>query len=181
MDTAKIEPQNDRIDLQDKLQPWHIVAVAVLGICAFKPELIWVVAGMGIAGYVAWSIAEKNRIAREAAARVASWANICGAQVVQSYDPNEGPDVVAERAKQWRENLRMSGNIYWQEIPIIEYPFQPMIFGLGQLTYAWDIYQRMVGEKRHTENLKWVEGKCPIELRGAVLSQILPAPKTEEI
>lgn len=181
MDAANQTPHTNHTSLLGELKPWHIAVAIPLAICAIFPVMALVFIACAVVGYIVWSMAEKQRMAREAAARVASWANICGAQVVQSYDPNEGPDVVSERAKQWRENLRISGNTYWQDIPIIEYPFQPMIFGLGELTYAWDIYQRMVGEKRHTENQKWVDGKCPKELRGAVLSQILPAPKQEEI
>lgn len=133
----------------------------------------------GVVGLIVWHVAEKQRVAREEAARVGACANVCGAQVIDSRTPYEGADIVKQRAAQWRKDLEASGNRYWDKIPIIEYPFMPMIYGVGQLTYAWDIYRREVGEKQHQENLKWAE-KAPSELRGAILTQILPTARQEE-
>lgn len=133
-----------------------------------------------IVGWFVWSIQDKSQKAREAAARVAACANVCCPQVVFSTTPYESPAEVSERAKRWREDLKASGNLYWEIIPIIEYPFNPMIYGVGQLTFAWDIYRRQAGEVQHNENIKWVEGKCPTQLKGSVLSQIVGRPEPTE-
>ncbi len=133
----------------------------------------------GLVGFVVWHVSEKQRTAREEAARVGACANVCGAQVIDSKTPYEGADIVAQRAAQWRKDLEASGNRYWDKIPVIEYPFMPMIYGIGQLTYAWDIYRREVGEKQHQANLEWAE-KAPKELRSAILTQMLPAARQEE-
>jgi len=173
-DAAIPQPQDDRTTLLQEVPP---------GVWLAGAWLIWAMihwqsaVPAAVIGYAVWNVSEKQRVAREAAARVGSCANISCPQVVFSMSPYEPPASVSARAAQWREDLRLSGNIYWKEIPIIEYPYDPMIYGVGQLTYAWDIYRRMVGEVQHNENMKWVEGKCPKELRGAVLSQIIGQPE----
>lgn len=177
IDAANAQPHNDRTTLLQEVPP---------GVWATVIWLVWVALHWqsaipcAVVGYIVWTISEKQRVARESAARVGACANISCPQIVSSITPYESPESVAQRAKQWREDLRASGNIYAELIPIVEHPFNPMIYGVGQLTYAWDIYKRMVGEVQHQENIKWVEGKCPRELRGAVLSQIIgQAPNTE--
>jgi len=167
---ANQQPHNHRSTLQQEVPPWVWIVGGWLVWAAFHWQSAIPAA---VIGYVVWTLKEKERIAREAAARVGACANISCPQVIFSNTPYESPESVAQRAAQWREDLRASGNIYAEQIPIIEFPFNPMIYKVGQLTYAWDIYRRNAGEKQHNENIKWVEGKCPKELRGAVLSQII--------
>lgn len=170
VDAANATPHNDHTTLLQEVPPW----VWMLGAWA-----VWLLVHpysalpSAVIGYAVWTISEKQRIAREAAARVGACANVSCPQVVESKTPYESPAEIQKRCDQWREDLRASGNIYAEQIPIIPYPFNPMIYGVGELTYAWDKYRRMVGEVQHQENIKWVEGKCPKELRGAVLSQII--------
>lgn len=172
---ANNTPQESRIWLHE-VPAW----MWVLGAWLFWAAIHWQSAiPAGAVGLVVWNVLEKQRKAREEAARVGACANVCGAQIVCSSTPYEGADIVAQRAAQWRKDLEASGNIYWDKIPIIEYPFMPMIYGVGQLTYAWDIYRREVGEKQHQANLDWVD-KAPKELRGAILTQMLPAARQEE-
>jgi len=167
---ANQQPHNHRSTLQQEVPPWVWIVGGWLVWAAFHWQSAIPAA---VIGYVVWTLKEKERIAREAAARVGACANISGVQIVDAKTPYESPVEIQKRCEQWREDLRASGNIYAEVIPIIPYPFNPMIYGVGELTYAWDKYRRMVGEVQHQENIKWVEGKCPKELRGAVLSQII--------
>lgn len=174
MDAANSQPQTGRTTLLQEVPP----GIWMAGLWLMWAMIHWQSAvPAAVIGYAVWSISEKQRTAREAAARVGACANISCPQVVFSVTPYESPAAVSARAAQWREDLRASGNIYAEQIPIIEYPFNPMIYGVGQLTFAWDIYRRMAGEVQHQENIKWVEGKCPKELRGSVLSQIIGQPE----
>lgn len=162
------------------LHPWHIIVLVALGACALKPDLIWVIAGMGIAGYAVWVASEKKRIARENAARLSAVVNLCAPVVVPSMWITEDVNSVAERAAQMKQDLKDSGNPYADIIPVIAYPYTPMLFQVGQLSMSWAIYQRMVGEQIHMENLKWYEGKdCPAQLKAIFASQVMPAPKIE--
>lgn len=171
---ANSQPHNARTTLLQEVPPSVWMAGAWLIWVAFHWQSAVPAA---VIGYAVWSISEKNRVARESAARVGACANISAPQVVFSMTPYESPESVAQRAKQWRDDLRASENHYADLIPIIEYPFNPMIYGVGQLTYAWDIYRRQCGEVQHNENLKWVDGKCPKELRPYVLAQIIGRPE----
>ena len=176
-DAANSVPHNTRTTLLQEVPPWVWMVFAWFVWAFIHPQSAIPAA---VIGYAIWHIKEKERTARESAARVGACANVSCPQVVFSMTPYESPAIVSARATQWREDLRASGNIYAEQIPIIEYPFNPMIYGVGELTYAWDIYRRQAGEKQHQENRKWVEGKCPKELRGAVLSQIIgQAPQPE--
>ena len=176
IDGANTPQHQTRSTLQQEVPIWVWLVGAWLVWVAFHWQSAVPAA---VIGYSVWSISEKNRIAREAAARVGACANISAPQVVFSNTPYESPESVAQRAAQWREDLRVSGNHYAELIPIIPYPFNPMIYGVGQLTYAWDIYRRQCGEVQHNENLKWVDGKCPRELRPYVLSQIIGRPEMD--
>jgi len=173
---AKTASHNDRSILQE-VPAWAWIVLAWLGWLAFHPVTALTAAGVGL---VVWRVAEKYREGREYAARVGACANITGAQVIASVAPYESPYEVSKRAKQMREDLRAAGNRYAELIPIIEYPFQPMIFGVGELTHAWDIYRRMCGEKQYQANMEWAE-KCPPEIRGALLTQIIGQPEQETI
>lgn len=172
--TANVQPHS----ALSGLQPWHILVLVALGACAFKPDLIWAIGGMAIAGWVVWSMAEKKRIARENAARLSAVVNLCAPVVVPSMWITEDIESVAARAAQMKQDLKDSGNPYADIIPVIAYPYTPMLFQVGQLSMSWAIYQRMVGEQIHMENLKWYEGKdCPPQLKAIFASQVMPAPK----
>lgn len=165
-----------------ELHPWHIGVLVALGVCALKPDLILPFIGMGIAGYVVWTMAEKKRIARENAARLSAVMNLCAPVVVPSMWITEDVNSVAERAAQMKQDLKDSGNPYAAIIPVIAYPYSPMLFKVGQLSMSWAIYQRMVGEQIHLENMKWYEGNiCPAQLKAIFGSQVMPAPKIETL
>lgn len=177
IDAANSAPHQDHTGFLQEIPPWVWLVFVWFVWAAFHWQSAVPAA---IIGGLVWNVSEKQRVAREAAARVGACANISCPQVIFSMTPYESPASVSARAAQWREDLKASGNIYADQIPIIEFPFNPMIYGVGQLTYAWDIYRRNAGEKQHQENIKWVEGKCPKELRGAVLSQIIGQPEQTE-
>ena len=162
------------------LQPWHFFVLLALGVCAIKPALAWPIAGMAIAGYVVWVASEKKRVARENAARLSAVMNLCAPVVVPSMWITEDILSVNARAAQMKQDLIDSGNPYAGIIPVIPFPYEPMLFQVGQLSMSWAIYQRMIGERVHMENLKWHEGKdCPAQLKAIFASQVMPAPKIE--
>ncbi len=161
----------------------HIGIAAALAGCAvlvnFYPQAVLGIAGAGIAAWAAWTAAEKKREAREAQARAASYANICGPVVIASMHPNETVEEVRARAAEFKEELRKSGNAYWNQIPVLAYPYQPMIYGVGQLSAAWNIYQRQAGDYQHTQNQAWAN-ECPDQLKALFLSQVMPQPAQTE-
>ena len=164
--------------IASELQPWHILVFIALAICAISPKMvIWVLITAGV-GYAVWRKAEKERIARENAARLSAIANHCAPIVVATRWITEDVNSVAERVAQIKQDLKDSGNPYASIIPVIPYPYSPMLFEVGQLAMSWAIYERMVGEQRHMENLKWYEGNiCPPQLKAIFASQVMPAPK----
>jgi hypothetical protein len=179
-----MEAQKDFKELQKAgIGIAHIAIGGGLAACAvlvnFYPQAVLFIAGAGIAAWAAWTAAERKREAREAAARAASYANICGPVVIQSIHPNETVDEVRARAAEFKDQLRISGNAYWNQIPVIAYPYQPMIYGPGQLAVAWNIYQRQAGDFQHTQNQAWAN-ECPEQLRGLFLSQVMPQPAQTE-
>lgn len=176
--------QNSSKSLQkDGLKQWHIVAVMVavlLLVCLnIWPQYTYAVIGaLALAGGVAWytwGIAERVREQREEAARAWSYANMCGPVLIMSSHPNETVEEVHERAAKFRRQLELSGNHYHRQIPFVVYPYNPMLFGQGQLTMSWNVYQRMAGEQLHKENLIWAD-TCPAELKPIFLSQVMPQP-----
>jgi len=172
--TANVQPHSAGFELH----AWHIIVAILLGVCALKPSLFWPMVGMGVAGAAVWMFAEKKRIARENAARLSAVVNLCAPVIVPSMWITEDVESVAARAKQMKQDLKDSGNPYADIIPVIAYPYTPMLFQVGQLSMSWAIYQRMVGEQIHMENLKWYEGKdCPPKLKAIFASQVMPAPK----
>lgn len=160
-----------------QIPPLAYVITAGLGIAAFgiaaNPGLIWAVLLGGAGLGAGWLLAEKKREAREAMARAAGFANVCGPVVIGSIHPLETVDELLERVAFFREQLRLSGNLYAEKIPVIAHPYRPMIYGPGQLTMAWNIYQRQVGETQHLENERWRNGQCPVELRAVFQSQVM--------
>lgn len=177
------EVQNDFKAIQKAgIEPLHIAIGGGLALCAvlvnFYPQVVLFLAVAGAAAWAAWTAAERKREAREAAARAYSYANICGPVVITSMHPNETVGEVQARAAEFREQMRIGGNPYWLQIPVLAYPYQPMIFGTGQLTAAWNIYQRLAGEYQHTQNMEWAE-KAPAQLKSIFLSQVMPQPAAQ--
>lgn len=172
MEAANTSPHNNRTSLLQELPPWALPTIAFLIWACIHP---YSAIPAGIAGYVFHRIGEANRIAREEAARAASFANICGPVVVGSIHPGETVDEVANRVADFKHRIKISGNLYADKIPVIAHPYAPMIYGYGQLTAAWNIYLREVGERQHQENIKWAESGCPKELRTLFLSQVMPS------
>lgn len=123
---------------------------------------------------------EKEAELKEARSRAAAYANMIGPIVVGSDNPEENVYLVAEKAKAWREKLQLSGNPYADKLPIIEYPYSPMIYSVGQLSAGWSIYCKELAERQHRANLEWYEGKCPQELKALFASAVLPPIKQPE-
>lgn len=175
--SAKPPSQPTRIPLQFIAV---FIVVALLGVLYMAyPEGIIYLAVAFVSGLFAWNYADKIRMQREAQARADAFATICGPVLISSNDPVETVEEVQARADEFREQLRLSGNYYAEDIPIVVYPYSPMLFGVGQLTAAWCLYQRLAGERLHEANLMWAEN-CPVQLRPIFLSQVMPAPKKEE-
>ena len=174
--SANTTPQTTRISLQFIAV---FIVVALLGVMYFAcPEVIVYLVIAFVSVSFALNYAEKVRAQREAQARADAFATICGPVLIMSNSPVETVEDVQARADEFREQLRLSGNLYAEEIPIVVYPYSPMLFGVGQLTAAWCLYQRLSGEKLHAENILWAE-TCPTQLRPIFLSQVMPAPKEE--
>ena len=182
--------QNDHKTLQETgIKPHHIAIAGGLAFVALAtsiwPDYAYHILGalltVALAVFYTWHIAEKLRIRREEQARAWSFANVCGPVLVSSFSPNETVEEVQARAAEWRRQLELSANPYWREIPLVVYPYQPMLFGQGQLSMSWNVYQRMAGEQLHNENLLWAQS-CPNELKPIFLSQVMPQPaqKTEQ-
>jgi hypothetical protein len=172
--------QNNRKSLQENpvALAGTIILLIVSGLAMWKPVILLFLAVAIGGGVVAWHLAEKRRLLRESAARAAAYANICGPVVIASQHPAETVNEVRARADEFREQMRLSGNPYWLQIPVVAYPFEPMLFGVGQLTAAWNLYQRLAGEKQHAENLVWAD-RCPAQLKAIFLSQVMPSPQTD--
>ncbi len=177
--------ENSKSLQEGGVKPLHIaIAAGLLALCfvvTFYPKIVLWLLVAGVAAWAAWSAAEKKREAREAAARAAAYANICGPVVIPSMHPGETVTEVQIRADEFKEQMRIGGNPYWLQVPVIPMPYQPMLYGVGQLTAAWNIYLREVGERQHVENLKWAE-HCPAQLKPIFLSQVMPQPaQTTEV
>ena len=168
-ESAKQQLQNSSKSLQQMA-----LALALLvgvGLYVLYPIAILYLALLGAGGAVAWHFAEKKAAYREAQARADSYANICGPVLVSSIHPRETVEEVQARAAEFKQQMELSGNPHWQKIPVIIYPYQPMLYGPGQLSAGWNIYQRTASEQLHNENLRWAES-CPQELRALFLSQV---------
>lgn len=176
--SAKEGLQNDRKSLQIAIA---IAGAGVLLILASNyVDGVWISVGVGaaVAGIV-WKLAEQLRERREAEARAMSFAYITGPVLVASNHPAEPVNEVTARAAEFREQLRLSGNAYAEQIPIVCFPYQPMIYGVGQLTSAWNIYQREASEHLHAKNLQWAN-ECPEPLKPIFLTQVMPQPPQQQ-
>lgn len=157
-----------------------LALLAGIGLYIVYPMAILYIGLVTLGVLVAWHFAEKKAAYREAQARADSFANICGPVLISSIHPLETVDEVQARAIDFKKQLELSGNPHWQKIPILLYPYKPMLYGPGQLTAAWNIYQRTASEHLHNENLRWMDN-CPAELRSLFLSQVMPTPQTETL
>ena len=119
---------------------------------------------------------KRSEIEKEARARAASYANLIGPIIVGSETPEENVFDVSLKAEAWREKLRLSGNPYWKIIPIVEFPYQPLLYATGQLSAGFSIYRQEVAEKQYLENLEWYNKKCPSEIKALFASAVLPQP-----
>lgn len=163
-------------DLRNVLQnPFVVVGGTLLLIAMWS---VWTAALVGVVGYVIVRMYEQKRLAEEARARAAAYRNICCPQVICSQHPNEPVASVQARADAFRQALVDSGNPYAAVIPVIAYPFSPMISSDETLFTAWDYYRRECGAELHRVTLEWVDSKCPAQLKGIVLSQVLQRPQT---
>ena len=175
---SQVDEKQTLHSIASELQPWHIGAFLVLGFLAFNPgKWPFVLITLAV-GYGVWVTSEKKREARENAARLSGVVNLCAPVVVPSLWITESVEDVAARAAQIRKDIADSGNPYAALIPVIEFPYSPMLFGVGQLAMAWPMYQRLVGEKTHMANIEFFESKCPAHLKATFASQVLPAPKS---
>lgn len=175
--SANTTPQTTRISLQF-IAVFIVVAILVVLYFACPEVIVYLVIAF-VSVLLALNYAEKVRAQREAQARADAFATICGPVLIMSNSPVETAEEVQARADEFREQLRLSGNPYAEEIPIVVEHYSPMLFKVGQLTAAWCLYQRLCGEKLHAENLLWAE-KCPTQLRTIFLSQVMPAPEEEK-
>ena len=156
----------------DKPLQIYIVGTAILAVAVALAG--WKAAAALIIGaFAAWRVADSLRQRREAEGIARSYAWITGPVLIFSTNPAEPLGEVEARAADFREQLRLSGNPYAEKIPIVPYPYKPMIYGVGQLTSAWNIYQRECGEALHVANLQWADN-CPPELKSIFLNQVMP-------
>jgi len=167
-------------DLQ-KLPPFAFVLTIIAGMTAVGVLPLWPAVILAVLIWWGISTMRRNAELKEAKAKAATYANCIGPVIVSSIHPNETVEQVEQRATEWRECLRLSGNPYAERIPIIPMPYNVILTDYGQLTAGWSTYQRQVGERAHVENLKWYEGKCPNELKSLFASAVLPAPKFETV
>ncbi len=123
---------------------------------------------------------EKEAELKEARSRAAAYANVKAPQVIGSENPEEDIYMVAKKAELWKEKLKLSGNPYADKIPIIEFPYTPMLYATDQLSWSWDMYRRELAERQHRANLEWYDGKCPNELKALFASAVLPPVKQPE-
>lgn len=182
----EIEKQQPQISANDfkslATVPLYIwVIFALVGLTLFKVVPVW----LGVTGALAallanYHIQQADKL-REAKSRAASYANMIGPIVVGSDNPEENVYDVQGKAKAWREKLRLSGNPYADILPIIEYPYSPLLYENEQLSTGWSIYQKQIASRQHMENIKWYEGKCPAQLKALFASAVLPSPNTPPV
>ncbi len=154
---------------------WAVALLALLGLVLADVMPIWA-AVLLLAGW--WFTIrhfEKQAELKEAKGRAAAFANNIAPIVVSSIDPSESVASVIARAQNWRNQLQLSGNPYWDKIPVVEFPYSPMLYEVGQLSCAWSIYQKQVADETHNQYVKWYNGKCPAELKALFASAVLPA------
>ena len=173
--------QNDSNILQTILQMpplallWGVsLGLAATGFANLGPCIV-----LGIIGTIYLVLVQNKVKLDRAKARAAAYSMCCGPIMVMSCTPEEGPAEISARAEKWRENLKLSGNPYWNVLPIVEFPYSPVLYESGQLSASWNMYLAQADARRHVENIKWLEGKCPQALKSIFAMQVMPAPKEE--
>lgn len=177
--SQSLETTPKAVEYITTLPPIAWLCGGLLGLMAFGAIPTSVGIFMAIAGFLFIRHLDAQRALEMAKARAASYANTIGPIMVCSTSPDEGVEAIQSRAKAWRESLELSGNPYWDKLPIIEFPYSPMLFDSSQLSAGWNIYLHLSDARRHSENMKWYEGKCPNELKALFSSAVLPVPKIE--
>ncbi len=168
---------NDFKDLANvPLYVWVIFILLALTMAGVTP--VWLGVLGSIVAVLANHSAERSAKQREAKARAAAYANIKGPVIVRSYTPNDDALVIRERANEWRENIKLSGNIYAHLIPVIEFPYNPMLYNTLQLSKSWEQYEMDFILTVHNAYIEWHNGKCPNELKGIFANGVLPSPQT---
>lgn len=156
-----MESQKDSKSLHKPVASWVYLAagggVAAILLVNKFPQIFGYAAFGLLVAVVVWHVSEKQRVLREYQARHSSWASICGPEIISSADPNETVGSLHKRAAEFRVALKASENPYWNDIPIVVFPYSPMTYGQGELTMSWPRYKREVGEKQHMENIKWMK------------------------
>jgi len=174
-----VQPTPKAVEYITTVPPIVWICVVLLGLMACGALPVSVGVFLCVAAILFVRHLDSQRVLEEKKARAAAFVNCIGPVMVCSGSPDEGIESIRKRAEAWRESLKMSGNPYWDKIPIIEYPYSPMLFETSQLSAGWNIYLHLADAKRHTENIKWYESKCPNDLKGLFASAVLPAPKME--
>jgi len=174
-----VQPTPKALEYITTVSPIVWVCFVLLGLVALGTLPLSVAVFLGIGAFWYVRHIEAQRTMEQAKAQAAAFANCIGPVMVCSTSPNEGVEVIRERAEVWRESLKLSGNPYWNVIPIIEFPYSPMLFNSSQLAAGWNIYLHMADARRHAENMQWYEGKCPQVLKALFANAVLPAPKQE--
>ena len=155
------------------------VCFAVLGLMAFGAISVGVGIGIGITAFLFLRHIAAAQVLEQLKARASAYSNCIGPEVISSTCPEDGVEVIQARAAAWRESLKLSGNPYWNILPLIEFPYNPILYDNSQLSSSWSRYKAEVGSKQHIENVKWHEGKCPPDLKALFANAVLPAPKQE--
>jgi len=174
-----VQPTPKALEYITTVSPIVWVCFVLLGLMAFGAISVGVGIGIGVAAFLFLRHLSAAQALEKAKAQAAAFTNCIGPVMVCSTLPNEGVEVIRERAEVWRESLKLSGNPYWNVIPIIEFPYSPMLFNSSQLAAGWNIYLHMADARRHAENMQWYEGKCPQVLKALFANAVLPAPKQE--
>jgi hypothetical protein len=172
--------QNDSNLLQkrdnSKILPAIIVALVLVIACMYPIPVICA----ALVGYFVWRFAEKTRLERENAARCAGMKYILGPHLVSSIDTMESAESVYARAKQFKQDMIDSGNPYAHLIPVIPYPYSPMMYGPAQFNGSWNRYIVEYGAAVYQANQDWI-AQCPAEILPTFLSQVIPAPTQQAI
>jgi len=180
-DSANIpaQPTPKALEYFVAMPPQIWVAGILLGLMAFGAISVGVGIGIGIAAFLFLRHIAAAQVLEQLKARASAYSNCIGPEVISSTCPEDGVEVIQARAAAWRESLKLSGNPYWNILPLIEFPYNPILYDNSQLSSSWSRYKAEVGSRQHIENVKWHEGKCPPDLKALFANAVLPAPKQE--
>lgn len=142
----------------------------------------WLFAPIAIWG--AWWYGQRQEAAKrdqiEQQQRAAAFSQICGPYLVTSIDPTEGPADIAARAGQARKYLQDSGNPYANQIPIVQFPYTPVLaVGGGTQPLTWERYQILCVEKIFAANEAW-KAVCPAPIKPLFLQGIVQLQPTAQ-